>query len=302
MLRIARFAKTLSLLAIAAAPFVPPLFPPAEDPDDQGTGFPKVGTALFVDGGGSASPRTVWGSLECQRPTRVRLARAEGDPTTLADGQPQDSAGFRRLRVLDGDDFSGERCELGLNDHRSSPVALYREGTRRITYLSLKLSKRFPLGRDAWQVVMQMKQSQPADSGGGTPVLALQADDGRWRLDHAGVDFEGDAWTAPASTGNWVRFAFDVTYSTDPELGAVQVSADLNGDGDALDKRERSGRIELQTLKAEGPGTSDDGLAEGDPIPSHLRVGIYHDSSYRCHGFKCSLGVDNVGVYEPSEG
>ena len=301
MLGIARFAKTLTLLALAAGPFFPPLFPPAPEdpPEDPGSGFPKVGAALFVDGGGSASPRTLWGSVDCQRPARVRLARAEGDPTTLADGQPQDSAGFRRLRVVDGDDFSGERCELGLNDHRSSPVALYREGTRRITYLSLKLGKRFPLRRDAWQVVMQMKQSQPADTGGGIPVLALHADSGRWRLQQAGSDFDGGVWTAPASPGQWVRFAFDVTYSTDPERGAVQVSVDLNGDGDALDRGERGGRIELQTLKVEGPGASDDGLAQGDSIPSHLRVGIYHNPSYRCRGSKCSLGVDNVGVYEP---
>ena len=32
-------------------------------------------------------------------------------------------------------------------------------------------------------------------------------------------------------------------------------------------------------------------------VPSHLRLGVYHDPSYRCHGYRCSIGVDNVGIY-----
>jgi hypothetical protein len=28
-------------------------------------------------------------------------------------------------------------------------------------------------------------------------------------------------------------------------------------------------------------------------------MGIYHDPSYRCVGDRCSIWIDDVGVYEP---
>jgi hypothetical protein len=293
--------KTVPLLAIAALPFLPPpSAPPGTVPPDEGNGFPKVGAAVFLDGAGTPDARQVWGSADCERAGRVRRTRFGGDSTTVADGRPQDSSGFRRVRVVDGDDYSGERCELGLNDHRTSPVALYRDGARLITYLSLKLSKQFPIRGEGFQVVAQMKQTQPADTGGGIPMLALQARDRRWRLDHPGSEGGADLWSAPAVTGRWVRFAFEVTYSADPTIGSVRISADLNGDGDALDLNERSARFAVPTLKVEGPGGTEDGLAPGDPIPSHLRVGIYHDAGYPCVRDACSVGVDNVGIFEPA--
>ena len=91
-----------------------------------------------------------------------------------------------------------------------------------------------------------MKQSEPADGPGfDTPVLALHAYDHRWWLYHSGA---GDSrasgpeqiWSAPARTRMWTRFAFDVNYSVDPRLGSVRVYVDTNGDGDALDRGERS--------------------------------------------------------------
>lgn len=278
-------------------PPIPPWFGPAPG---NGNGFPAVGAAVFLDDGAPPTAAEVWGSVDCAKRSRLSDVHVGGDPEAGADGRPQD-AGFRRLRVVDGDNVAGERCELGRNDHRTSPVSLYQEGSRRITFLSLRLADDFPLDRKAWQVVMQMKQTQPADSGGGVPVLALQANRNRWRLVHSDYDV-GVIWAAPASRGRWVRFAFDVTYSTDPEVGSVRVSADLDADGDALDKGERSDRVALRTLKVEGPGSDSDGLAQGDPIPSHLRVGIYHSPVYPCRGRSCSIGVDNVGVYEPPAG
>jgi Polysaccharide lyase len=177
-------------------------------------------------------------------------------------------------------------------------MPLYLDGTRKITFLSVRLSPRFPLERRVWQSVMQMKQSQPADAGGGRPMLSLQAYDGRWRLrSGARPVARSEIWSAPATPGRWVRFAFDVTYSADPAVGRVRVAADLNGDGDFGDRDELGRTRRLATLKLEGPGTDTDGLGEGDAIPSHLRVGIYHDPSFRCHRYKCSVGVDNVGVY-----
>jgi hypothetical protein len=268
------------------------------------SGFPAVGASRFLDEGtGGAKP--IWGSVDCAQSTRVRRASSGGDRPPLASLRRQQSDGWRRLTVLDGDDFYGERCELGQNNWPASPVALYHEGDHLITFVSLRLPRQFPLGRPAWQVVMQMKQAQPSDGGGfPTPVLSLHAYDGRWHLYHTGggnrgpVDEDEEVWSAPAVVDTWVRFALDVRYSVDPRIGSVRLFADLNGDGDALDRHERSRRFALQTLAREQPGTSADGLAEGASIPSHLRVGIYHSPDYRCVRNRCSIGVDNVGVYE----
>lgn len=285
------------LASFGGVPILPPLPIGGSPAPPAGNGFPQVGAAVFLDDGGPPRAADLWGSVDCERPVRARDMRSGGDSAAGADGRPQEDAGYRRLRVVDGDNVSGERCELGQNDHRTSPVALYREGMRRITYVSLRLGDRFPIDRKAWQVVLQMKQSQPADAGGGVPVLSMQANRNRWRLLHN--EGPGALWSAPATVGRWVRFAFDVTYSTSARTGSLRVSADLNGDGDATDEGERGERVELRTLKVEGPGDTEDGLAEGDPIPSHLRVGVYHSPVYPCRGGRCQIAVDNVGVYEP---
>jgi len=316
----------LSILVISVAgillpnPPLPPTGPQPPPPGESGSppadsepsgdsappsaaddGFPEVGPALFTDDGESTSAKEIWGSIDCQREDRARIVRSGGDPSAAADGRLQPGSGFRRLRVLDGDDFYGERCELGLNDHRSSPVALYREGERLITFASFRLAENFPLDRLAWQVVMQMKQSQPADSGGGSPTLALHAQNGRWRLAHPKVRTAGrpDVWSRPAQLETWTRFAFDVTYSTRASVGSVRIWADLNGDGDALDPGERTRRFELPTLKVEGPGTDEDGVAQGESIPSHLRIGLYHDQRYSCQRTRCTIDIDNVGIHAP---
>ena len=101
--------------------------------------------------------------------------------------------------------------------------------------------------------------------------------------------FWTDKWTFPAQQGVWTRFAFDVFYSQDPGRGWFQVSADRNSDGDFDDSGERSPVIRVPTLATEN--------STGAPIPSHLRTGLYHNSSIPCPGSSgCSVEVDNVQV------
>src|SRR3954454_1605316 len=196
-------------------------------------------TALWVAGcrpvksdpGTVADPAPLWGKLDCATASRQQLVRSG-------------SSTFRRLTVIDGDNVFGERCELGLNDYRGKTFTLYREGDHRVTFFSVRLPASFPLGVDDWQLVMQMKQTQPSDNGNGTPVLALEARQNQWKRVHsASVDASAtavDLWSTPAVTEKWTRFAFDVVYSQDPRRGRIKVYADLNGDGDASDPGEQS--------------------------------------------------------------
>jgi hypothetical protein len=248
------------------------------------------------DTGSNPDPLPFWGSIECQDSSRHQQITTGGDTHPKSDGQPQGDSAYRRLTVLDGDDYSGERCELGRNDHNEGPTAFYHEGQRWATYFSLRLPDGFPLDVQTWQVVMQMKQAQPSDGGGGVPILSMNAYDNKWIVDSPDPGIE---WTFPAQTGIWTRFKWDVFYSQDASQGWLQVSADLNNDRDFADPGERSPVIRRATLKTEidGPNGTSDGLAPGDPIPSHLRAGIYHDPVIACPApTGCSVELDNVQV------
>lgn len=293
-----------ALLAIQPVLLLAMLAPLPELPDplDPTPGFPKVGAARFADTASEPDAAAIWGSIDCERIARHRLLPSGGDSHLRGDRERQGNEGYRRLRLREGDDFHGERCELGRNDHRDSPVAVYREGDRLITYLSLRLAPGFRVDGRAWRVLMQMKQTQPSEAGGGPPRLGLEVSEGRWRLIQHGPSStaleDRTVWSAPAEVNVWTRFAFEAVYSTDPEVGSVRVSADLNGDGDARDPDERSDLARLQTLRPERTGGAEDGIAPGAAIPSHLRVGLYQHPRNTCPRTGCFVDVDNVGVYE----
>jgi len=294
----------LLLIAFGQVPPIPIISgsPPATQPTPQ-EDFPQPGAALFEDLGTDPDAAAVWGRVDCEQRRRHRLVTAGGDTATRAAEAAGDNSSFRRLRLSDGDDVFGERCELGLNDHRESPTGVYREGERVLTFMSLRLPPHFPLAERSWQVVMQMKQSQPSDAGGGPPMLAMHARAGRWRVVNNSAtelaDGRSQIWSAPARRGAWVRFAFEIVYSVDPERGSVRIYADLDRDGDVSEPSERSRRIAAQTLKRETVGSGADGLYRGDSIPSHLRVGLYHDTAIGCRPGRCRIDVDNVGIYQP---
>jgi len=263
---------------------------------------------LDQDASQAADPTTRWGAIDCEHPSRDRRQAGLDDPHLTALGQPDGNAFWREMTVRDGDDFYGERCELGRNEHRDGQrgtFTLYRPETRRITFFSIWLPHRFDRTTERWQVVAQMKQANPSDlaeSGtdyGYSPVLEMTASDGRWAL---GNNWN-EIWDAPARSGTWVRFAYDVRYSIDSDRGWVRVFVDLNGDGDALDRFETTPKIHTDTLKTEipdpdGEENDDDGIRSGEAIPSHLRVGIYHDPAIDCQP-DCRVRLDNVQVVAP---
>jgi hypothetical protein len=253
---------------------------------------------LAGDTGRLRDPLPLWGNVECATIERHHRVSRGGDPSPTGNGNPQGGGAYRRLAVRDGDEFSGERCELGRNSHLSSDhtFMLYREGEHRVTFLSLRLPRRFLLRRTRWQTVWQMKQAQPSANGGGGPMIEVQAYGRRFWLanDHRVL------WSTRARRQVWVRFAIDVRYSHDASKGTLKVYVDNDGDGDASDPDEESPLFRRSTLRTETEGGArDDGIAPGQPIPDHLRVGIYHDPSYRCEERRsCVIHIDNVQVLD----
>ena len=251
---------------------------------------------------GFGDPIPFWGKLDCQDSTRHESILGGGDPHGTASGAPQSDYSFRRLHVFDGDDVYGERCELGLNN-RWGPTTFYRSGNRLITQIALRLPAD-GINATSWQVVTQMKQVGPAANSGGTPVLELGAWLGRWHLSQSlskKMSSQGrELWSAPARADVWTLFQFNVRYSTKRKKGFVQVSADLNGDGDFADPEELGPRIRTFTLKVEIRGGEKDGIKPGRAIPSHLRAGIYHDTALSCPPPDgCYIDIDNVGIVRP---
>ena len=253
--------------------------------------------AVSSDTGATPDAAALWGQVECETASRHQLIPSGGDAHATALGAAQGNDSFRRLTVVDGDDWAGERCELGRNENRygengaNGTFALYKEGQHRITFISLRAESSLPTGVPNWQTVLQMKQAQPADGGGEGPILELQLRSGRYYLESP----TGTYWSAPATPGAWTRIALDVTYSQDPAVGAVTMYLDANGDGDVADPGEQGPTTHAATLKPEAQGTTADSLATGTSIPSHLRTGIYHDASINCQS-GCSIDVDNVQV------
>lgn len=288
---------------VAPAPAPDPEAPaPDPDPDpvppsagcspDAAT-FTAAGcNVVFEDPGTDPDAESLWREVGCGFVDAPILSRHKQFATGGAPTEAGET-GFRRTTAFDGDDFYGERCELGVNEHRvdhdPNPV-VYREGQRWITEISLRLPDNYPLASTKWQTVAQMKQANPSAGGGGAPAMELQAKGGRWYV----IAAWNDLWSAPAVKNEWTKFAFDVRYSQDPSKGTVDVYVDLNGDGDTADSGERSPTLHTATLKTEPTGGwAGDGIAPGDPIPSHLRTGVYHDPTLPC-GTGCSLDIDNV--------
>lgn len=277
--------------------------PPGFAKSVDGCGFVDTSDCtLLEEDPGVDDVKSLWGSIDCARQSRVKSID-----------------GYRRLSVIDGDDFLGERCELGRNEHRNGSgggdgtFQVYREGERKITAMSIRLPKSLPLYDDnwTWQVITQMKQAQPADAAGGTPVLALHAAYGRWRLFQSSPGDPGsesdtrELWSAPAQHDVWTRVAFDITYSQDPSKGRIQMFVDANGDGDATDPGESSKPINTYTLKREtatdpGAETAEEAVSEGESIPSHLRIGPYHDEALDCPPpGGCAVEYDDIQVLQP---
>lgn len=258
------------------------------------------------DPASQANPiRGLWGQLACANSSRYAYEATGGDPESEADGSSQGNTAYREITVDDGDSWEGEsaeRCELGRNT--TSPYytetkpgsddgtfALSDEGEHRIIFFSERYHDDFAMKPDTWQVVFQNKQEQPYEANGpvdGAPALEIDIYDGRIVL----RNFWTDKWTTRAPPKNtWIRYALDAFYSKDASKGWVVLYVDRNGDGDFLDSGEVSPLMYMPTLAyitEKGSSPRD----VGDPLPSHMRIGIYHSADFGTS----TLDFDNVQV------
>jgi hypothetical protein len=266
------------------------------------------GTILRQDNSAQSDPRPgMWGTIDAgvlypnQDPSRCVQVPSGGCPQPKADGSPQGYAGYRALTVKNGDDYSGERAELGRNKRENGEntgtqtagtFKLYNEGDHAVTFWSFRApSGKFDAAAHGWQTVMQMKQAQSyAGAYGGaqqTPILWMQFGWDRQLWVYGGDGSLKYKCPGPADDV-WCRMAIDVIYSRDPAVGRVILYADIDGDGVA---EHVSPELKFQTISH--CTQAGYGLNVGDPIPGHLRLGVYHDASV--YG-DTTIHIDNVQV------
>ena len=246
--------------AVASTPADPPPPPPTL----------KV---LREDDCSNPDPKPLWspdGPLDAASPSRF---------THFTGGGP-DGGPFRRITVDEGDNVWGERAELGYNSHVLASDGslrtfwLYREGDHAVTEWWLRLAPDFPLSTSRWQVIAQMKQSGASVASGGYPVLSFEAREGQIQVQHNGTDATPGLPRLPITAGVWTPIKVEATYSQNPAKGSVQLSV-----GD-----QTSAVAHFPTLKPEQSppgdgGTIDPNLKPGESVPSHLRMGVYHDAA-----------------------
>ena len=203
---------------------------------------------------GTGDVERFWGAVECDLdddPSAVsgeRTVPSGGDPQPSATGRPPGDDSFRELVTHAGDDYFGERCEIGRNDFREEPnTVFYREGEHLLTFVSVRLPDGFPVETEStFQGVVQMKQTQPSDVGDEAPPIALGMYQGRWQLfsgtgSPLSAEEDGTVIGARRSKPGCGRGSSSTscTRATRRRAGCSS-TRDLNGDGDYGDARESS--------------------------------------------------------------
>lgn len=250
------------------------------DSPDPGTPPPEPGTPptastmpsfltglskLWADDCSNADPFTKWPLADMQRKDG-----SEQDSTSLSQIVPgrfrQFSSGgpegkpYYRFTAPQGDNIwtpgTDGRSEL------SQKSLWFYEGQRRVTMVSVRLPSGWDVNKGGWNTIVQWKQNEGKNWTGGSPALALEQVNGEWSLSSFG---RTTIWRMPAIAGEWVNFAFDITFSADPNKGKVQVHADFDGD---RTYEYTSAVISRQTLLQQQSGS-------GPGIESHIRTGLY---------------------------
>lgn len=243
-----------------------------------------------------------WGSIQAVSAARYTLITSGTDPRPRGDGSAA-PANYRQLDIVNGDNFAGERCEVGANERRygsaGSPgtFMVYQPGNTYVTYYSQRLAADFPITTLSWQVVMQMKQGQPytADDSftGGIPIIAIHCLNSMWQL----MGRDGTAmWTAPATLSRWTRFRIEATYTA---KAAARIKLQIDDRAGATDfvAQYDSGFLSVPTVTSATSRQSgfDWLLLPGQEIPTRIAMGIYRNSVIVGN---THIDIANVQVYQ----
>lgn len=164
----------------------------------------------------------VWKGLEAASLDRV---------ARVSTGGPGDNDPYWRMTVRDGDQAAmwlpggqqvagtgSERTEVGRNSLSYAPF-LYKEGERRVTVVTRRLPRGYPIVAREFLTLAQWKQTGPSSL---PPCLALRAWKDRWELVHTRPDgLQTLLWTGPAYIGRWDWWLLDALFSSDPQKGKV---------------------------------------------------------------------------------
>lgn len=244
-----------------------------------------------------------WGSIQAVSSARYTLVTSGTDGRPCGDGSAA-PANYRNLALTDGDSFSGERCELGANERRygiaggAGTFMLFQPGVRYQTWFSQRLSSGFPVSTTDWQVVMQMKQTQPYTSDGqSSPIIEMDVRSSAWTVIRNVGATATTIFTAPAVVSRWTRFCYDITYSPDPAIGCIRLTIDDRaGATDFVAQYDSNDMWGATLTSAVGAQSGYNwSLADGEAIPSHLRLGIYRNSVITGSPY---IDIANVQVYQ----
>jgi hypothetical protein len=217
------------------------------------------------DPGTDPNPENLWGDIQCQADPRYRH-HVTGGPN----GGP-----WRQMTVLDGDDFYGERCELGANTRRyglssetdrQGTFYLFEKGDRRIIDWYFQLMPGFPVTTQN-STIFQLKHTCPCDTITSNPEVQLMPKLPNLYLRVPSNDTdtsEWDRWSTPVKTGVWYHATFKIAFHTTEAAGRMRLTID---DVDGVADARSSPTLSLSTINR------DDGV----PSPNHLRMGHYRN-------------------------
>jgi hypothetical protein len=237
-----------------------------------------------------------WADVSCESDSRVTQVRSP-----VAQGRRA-----YRVRVKEGDESYGERCELEMANTSSRNIdrvggsrVLFHNGTESWIAQQIMLDPKVfafcgtecSLDYDGG-LVQQLKQTGSC----GTPANGIVTRN----LPEVGVVLEhrnsaendcGNAtmkslWRVPIRRGAWVRILQHVRWSPDPDTGYIAtwingrpVQPSLQGTSKRITREGDEVRIHTWTLK-DGPGV--DRLRQCKSYPcAHLRSGVYRNPTVR---------------------
>jgi hypothetical protein len=255
----------------------------------QGTNYSSFDTQsqiLRQDDATNPDPQALWspdaGADDCY---------SGFDSFQTVESGAYDGGPYRRIVVYDGEceeqSIDTERAELGFNSWRGygdlppnpDPLRrasnlrtfwLFAEGDTLVTDWWVRLPSDFPIGTDEFQSIEQESQAAPNTSTLSSPVLAVEARQNQIQLSNRGGNQgPGIPITFPApALGSWFHLQLTARYTRSREDGGVTLC--LNGQCKIA--------TNIQTLATfENGGVSP--YQQGDSVPSHIRLGIYHGES-----------------------